>query len=328
MQSLRCSLSILLALGICHLSLTLPAVRVKRQPDDLLSLEAESADALNSDLNPINAEAVSGDELERNKRKLPDATFEAKNAVLGFVFGKIDNFLDTKTRVIEQLDRANIEKNRQWDIRPPVPIRDFQTLVTAVVSPKIRSLGNIANDLTTGVLTTITAFSGSSAGNGSANPNAGLGNIVSKFLGFSGPILQGSAAGPAGGGTTPAPDSDERREFSHLANSRLIRPARATDNSNNKYDDVPEFDRKQVSLDFPDELFNKSFATLTNISKSFSRLIMNSARRYSRFVLFFKPVFGDALVVKGWEDPTTTTTTPKTTTTRTTSNPLDTLNEV
>jgi len=24
---------------------------------------------------------------ERNKRKLPDATFEAKNAVLGFVFG-------------------------------------------------------------------------------------------------------------------------------------------------------------------------------------------------------------------------------------------------
>lgn len=90
-----------------------------------------------------------------------------------------------------------------------MPIKDFQTLVTAVVSPKIRTLGNIANDLTTGVLTTITAFSGSSAGNGNANANAGLGNIVSKFLGFSGPILQGSAAGPAGGGTTPAPDSDE-----------------------------------------------------------------------------------------------------------------------
>ncbi|XP_004521639.1 uncharacterized protein LOC101463160 isoform X1 [Ceratitis capitata] len=208
MQSLRCSLSLLLALGICQLCLAVPAVRVKRQPDDLLSLEASSADASNSDLNPINAEAVSGDDLERNKRKLPDATFEAKNAVLGFVFGKIDNFLDTKTRVIEQLDRANIEKNKQWDIKPPVPIKDLQTLVTAVVSPKIRSLGNIANDLTTGVLTTITAFSGSSAGNG--NANAGLGNIVSKFLGFSGPILQGSAAGAGGaGGTTPAPDSDE-----------------------------------------------------------------------------------------------------------------------
>lgn len=35
----------------------------------------------------MNLQAVSGDDLERNKRKLPDATFEAKNAVLGFVFG-------------------------------------------------------------------------------------------------------------------------------------------------------------------------------------------------------------------------------------------------
>lgn len=86
-----------------------------------------------------------------------------------------------------------------------MPINDFQTLVTAVVSPKIRSIGNIANDLTTGVLTTITAFSGSSAGNG--NANAGLGNVVSKFLSFSGPILQGSSGGA--GSSTPAPDTDE-----------------------------------------------------------------------------------------------------------------------
>lgn len=110
--------------------------------------------------------------------------------------------------MIEQLDRANIEKNKQWDIPKPVPINDFQSLITAIVSPKIRSIGNIANDLTTGVLTTITAFSGSSSGGNSNNPNAGLGNVVSKFLSFSGPILQGSSAG-AGGSTTPAPDSDE-----------------------------------------------------------------------------------------------------------------------
>ncbi|XP_043659436.1 uncharacterized protein LOC122624068 isoform X1 [Drosophila teissieri] len=171
-------------------------------------LEAGFQDTSDPDLNPINAEEVLGVQ-ERNKRKLPDATFEAKNAVLGFVFGKIDNFLDTKTRVIEQLDRSNIEKNKQWDIKSPVPIKDFQTLITAVVSPKIRSIGNIANDLTTGVLTTITAFSGSSSGGG--NANAGLGNVVSKFLSFSGPILQGSTGGVNGiaGVTTPAPDSDE-----------------------------------------------------------------------------------------------------------------------
>ncbi|TDG44031.1 hypothetical protein AWZ03_009520 [Drosophila navojoa] len=191
---------LLLLLAITQLTTSAPAEAV-------LELQDGSEPA---DLNPINAEEVLGaGELERNKRKLPDATFEAKNAVLGFVFGKIDNFLDTKTRVIEQLDRSNIEKNKQWDIKSPVPIKDFQTLITAVVSPKIRSIGNIANDLTTGVLTTITAFSGSSSGNG--NPNAGLGNVVSKFLSFSGPILQGSSGGANGiaGVTTPAPDSDE-----------------------------------------------------------------------------------------------------------------------
>ncbi|EDW00522.1 uncharacterized protein LOC6565184 isoform X1 [Drosophila grimshawi] len=189
----------LLLLAITQRTISAPA-------ESTLTLQDSSEPA---ELNPINAEEVFGAELERNKRKLPEATFEAKNAVLGFVFGKIDNFLDTKTRVIEQLDRSNIEKNKQWDIKNPVPIKDFQTLITAVVSPKIRSIGNIANDLTTGVLTTITAFSGSSSGNG--NPNAGLGNVVSKFLGFSGPILQGSSGGANGiaGATSPAPDSDE-----------------------------------------------------------------------------------------------------------------------
>uniref|UniRef100_A0A1I8NTS3 Uncharacterized protein n=1 Tax=Stomoxys calcitrans TaxID=35570 RepID=A0A1I8NTS3_STOCA len=88
-------------------------------------------------------------------------------------------------------------------------------------------------------------------------------------------------------------------------------------------DDIPEFDRTNVSLDFPDELFNQSFSSLTKISQTISRLIMNSARRYSRFVLFFKPIFGDALVVKGSEDPTTTTTT-----TTTTSKPNDSINEI
>ncbi|XP_043659437.1 uncharacterized protein LOC122624068 isoform X2 [Drosophila teissieri] len=82
-----------------------------------------------------------------------------------------------------------------------------------------------------------------------------------------------------------------------------------------------------ASLELPSELLNKSLLTVTNISKSLSRLILNSARRYSRFVLFFKPVFGDALVVKGSEDPTTTTTSTTARTTTTTEE-TDKLNEV
>ncbi|KAH8420563.1 hypothetical protein KR009_011496, partial [Drosophila setifemur] len=78
-----------------------------------------------------------------------------------------------------------------------------------------------------------------------------------------------------------------------------------------------------ASLELPGELLNKSFQTVTNVSKAISRLMLNSARRYSRFVLFFKPIFGDALVVKGSEDPTTTTTVRTTTTTE-----ADKLNEI
>ncbi|XP_017156598.1 uncharacterized protein LOC108165061 isoform X2 [Drosophila miranda] len=89
--------------------------------------------------------------------------------------------------------------------------------------------------------------------------------------------------------------------------------------------DATDISSDNVSFELPDELFNKSFQTITNVSKSLSRLIMGSARRYSRFVLFFKPIFGDALVVKGYEDPTTTTTT---TTRRTTTAEVDKLNEV
>ncbi|XP_061386151.1 uncharacterized protein LOC133321066 [Musca vetustissima] len=206
---MKCSLAFVLALGLFHVSSAMPGRYIRAADNDdgpLVTLQFADNEA---DLNPINAEATSGDELDRNKRKVGGATFEAKNAVLGYVFGKIDGFLDTNIRILDQLDRANIEKNKQWDIPKPVPINDVQSLITAVVSPKIRVVGNIANDLTTGVLTTITAFSGSSSGGNSNNPNAGLGNVVSKFLGFSGPILQGSSGGGAAGGTTPAPDSDE-----------------------------------------------------------------------------------------------------------------------
>uniref|UniRef100_A0A1A9X0B9 Uncharacterized protein n=1 Tax=Glossina brevipalpis TaxID=37001 RepID=A0A1A9X0B9_9MUSC len=199
------SFSIILALNLCHVCIAWPARYIRAVDDDLTTLQLD-----NEYLNPLNTEDKTSDELERNKRKLPDAKFEAKNAVLGFVFGKIDNLLDTKTRVIEELDRANIEKNKQYDIPNPVPIPDVQTLITAVVSPKIRSLGNFANDITTGVLTTITAFSGNSGSSAGSNNNPGLGNVVSKFLGFSGPILQGSSGGgTAASGSTPTPDSDE-----------------------------------------------------------------------------------------------------------------------
>jgi len=73
-------------------------------------------------------------------------------------------------------------------------------------------------------------------------------------------------------------------------------------------DDTPDFDRSMVSLDIPDELFGSSFNTVTNISKIFGSLIMNSARRYSQFMQYLKPVLGKALTVKGVNPPPPTTT--------------------
>ncbi|XP_055914785.1 uncharacterized protein LOC129948010 [Eupeodes corollae] len=204
-RSSICVLVILMAALICDQTTALPSTRAKRQAAASVSAAATTSleGPKSNDLNPIDSQEGDLSDVDRNKRKVPDAAFEAKNAVLGFVFGKIDSLLDTKTRLLDQLDKTNVEKNREYNIQSPVPIRDFQTLVSAVVSPKIRAVGNLANDLTTGVLTTFTAFSGGSSGNG--NAQAGLGNIVTKILGFSGPILQGSS----GSTTEVVPDSEE-----------------------------------------------------------------------------------------------------------------------
>ncbi|KAG4080040.1 hypothetical protein HA402_006352 [Bradysia odoriphaga] len=75
-------------------------------------------------------------------------------------------------------------------------------------------------------------------------------------------------------------------------------------------DDTPDFDRGKVSLEIPDPLFGSSFSTVTNVSKIFGDLIMNSARRFSQFVQFFKPVLGKTLTVKGYQAKPSTTSKP------------------
>ncbi|XP_034489763.1 uncharacterized protein LOC117793536 isoform X2 [Drosophila innubila] len=109
--------------------------------------------------------------------------------------------------------------------------------------------------------------------------------------------------------TNTLQESNESAELNPI-NAETKRQARA---GVKDLSDAPELDRSNVSFELPDELFTKTFRTVTQVSQTFGRLIMNSARRYSRFVLFFKPVFGDALVVKGSDEPTTTKHTPLTT---------------
>ncbi|XP_035903318.1 uncharacterized protein LOC118508021 isoform X2 [Anopheles stephensi] len=74
------------ALALCAgVALAAPNVRVKRgdEPEAVVIADAESA------VNPLTSQdAVAiGDDLDRDKRKVPDPKYETKNAILGFVFG-------------------------------------------------------------------------------------------------------------------------------------------------------------------------------------------------------------------------------------------------
>ncbi|XP_049538389.1 uncharacterized protein LOC125952740 isoform X2 [Anopheles darlingi] len=200
------SASVALAIVLCAgLAMAAPGVRVKRgeAAAETAVVGAESADTA---VNPLISEdaAIIGDDLDRDKRKVPDPKYETKNAILGFVFGKINSFIDAKTRFIDKLDHANIEKNKQHHIEPPKPVPDFQSLISSVITPKVQFITSKIGSLSG-------SFLGGSSGGGHGDDSDGhgsggsgapqLGNIVSSLLKLSGPILSGSSGGGGHGGS-------------------------------------------------------------------------------------------------------------------------------
>lgn len=203
----------LIAIGLCSLAMAVP---VPQESPDAPSPVATAEGVLS--------------EVDRDKRAFgPDVGFGVKNAVLGYVFGKIDGILDAKTKLLNQFDAANVAKNKAAGIEPPVPINSLQQLLQAVIQPKIAA-----------ITSKFGALSGSSAGglgglsggfSGGAAPatdsdddhadqitddldaapvaSGGSGNIISSFLKLSGPILSSSSAGAKGGQLVPIPDESE-----------------------------------------------------------------------------------------------------------------------
>ncbi|XP_055614406.1 uncharacterized protein LOC129760766 [Uranotaenia lowii] len=311
----RSNLAVVVTLVFCiGATLAAPSVRVKRDEETLAVAE--------SGANPIASEDLSlSNDLDRDKRKVPsDPKWEAKNAILGFVFGKINSLIDAKTRFVDKLDQANIEKNKQYHIESPKPITSFQTLVSSVITPKVQfitgKIGSLSGSLLGG---SSGGSSGGSDEHGNGSPAApGLGGVVSSLLKLSGPILSGSSGGGNGGSNSVSlGDHDDDDEASKQANQALkdaINPTRPPVTSTT--DDTPDFDRQKVSLQVPDALFGSSFSLVTNISTRVGNLIMNTARRTGEFLWVLQPLVGNNLSIE-IPTTTTTTTTPRTTTTTT-----------
>ncbi|XP_068619672.1 uncharacterized protein [Battus philenor] len=162
-------------------------------------------------LQPLDGAA--GDEQTREKRKLEGVTqakFGIKNAVLGFVFGKINSLIDAKTRFVDTLDRQNIELNKQYGIEPPSPggLSSLTGVVTQVIGPKLQFLGPKLQAVT-GLLGGLSGGSSAQGGGSGGSGGSGLGSILSLVT-----SLSGSSSGGGGGATSGVETVDSSEEES------------------------------------------------------------------------------------------------------------------
>lgn len=131
--------------------------------------------------------------------------------------------------MLTSLDAANIAKNREYGIEPPVPINSLQALLQAVIAPKIAAISSKFGALSGGLGGTFGASSGGSLGGGAGagasiddDPEnaeladggtggsaGGSGGILTSVLKLSGPILSSSSASAKGGAPIPVEDNDE-----------------------------------------------------------------------------------------------------------------------
>ncbi|KAM3956452.1 uncharacterized protein ACR2FA_009556 [Aphomia sociella] len=160
-------------------------------------------------LQPI--EDTEGEEQTREKRKFEGATqakFGIKNAVLGLVFGGINSLIDAKTRLVDSLDRQNIEINKQYGIEPPQNgVGGLISSIGQAIQPKLQWIGPKIQAVTS----LVGGASGASSGQGASS--GGLGSLVTLLTSLAG-SSSGSSSGNGGaaGGTVETVDSSEEDE--------------------------------------------------------------------------------------------------------------------
>ncbi|CAG9135775.1 unnamed protein product [Plutella xylostella] len=166
--------TLLLLAALAALAAALP--RAPRAPASAPALARARRQLADDDkLQPLDVEE--GEEQTREKRKLEGVTqagFGIKNAILGFVFGKINSLIDAKTRLIDTLDKQNIEKNKQYGIEAPQNgLASLGGVVSQVVGPKLQLLG--------AKIQAVSGLFGGSSGGG-AGASSGGGGLGSHHL--------------------------------------------------------------------------------------------------------------------------------------------------
>ncbi|XP_033187835.1 uncharacterized protein LOC117155688 isoform X1 [Bombus vancouverensis nearcticus] len=283
----------------------------------IVKREAES-----EDLNPLNEiyiveadddQAADGDRTDRDKRKVGVIKLGVSNGIINFVFGKLDSFIDAKTKALGTLDEANKVKNAAYGIdnKYSATSKFISDLVASKLKAASGSIGPVLNSAQTFVSSFKHGLAGATAsklqplaalagglsshstpdshghngdeGNGdSSNGLALIGNLLSKKISSLSQLSQNKDVGHSG----LSEGSTGYGSYGHVSDGKPISVTT---------EDIPTFDRMRVSLDVPPSVFGSGFTLLTNVSKILSRMIMNSARRTQSTVELLKPIFNTVL---------------------------------
>ncbi|XP_063530333.1 uncharacterized protein LOC134741469 isoform X2 [Cydia strobilella] len=198
------ALTLALSLALAAAIPSHPRPRARRQLAEDNSLQPE--------------QEAQGEVAGRPKRKLEglkQASFGIKNAVLGIAFGKINSIIDAKTRLVDTLDRTNIEKNRALGIETPRNdgLASLGGLVSQIagpflqlIGPKIQAVSGLLGGLSGG---SSSGSGGVGQGTGGAG-GGGLGSVLSLVSSLSGSLSGGAGAGA----TVETIDSSEEEDDS------------------------------------------------------------------------------------------------------------------
>ncbi|XP_057326904.1 uncharacterized protein LOC130668573 [Microplitis mediator] len=261
---------------------------------------------------------------DREKRKIGVIKLGVSNGIINFVFGKLDSFLDAKTKALGVLDESNKAKNAIYGIDPKQSAT--KEFISDIIGKKIQAgtagIGPLINSATTfistksqglvGALTSKFAplsslsggLSGGSGDSGSpgGGSGGGLGGILSLVTSLSG--SSSSGLGGLGGlsGGSPHDDKESSEGGSSSGGTGITIgdfPSIGGGYVSGTTDDTPIFDRNKVSLEVPSKAFGTGFTLVTNISKLLGKLILNSAHRTENVLEVFKPFFRGAFAIKG-----------------------------